>query len=318
MTQYRIVAELDPQSVTHGTVERLQLEVVRNALGLPIAVPVFIARGSQSGPTLGVTAALHGDELNGIRVVQHLIAGLDCSQLSGTLIAVPVVNVPAYLRKQRRYTDGIDLNRVMPGSHDGEDSRAYAHHLFVKVTQHLDALVDLHTASKGRIGMHYINADMRKQTIADMARMQHAEAILHRKGGKGTFRRQAVKKGIPAITVELCDPSVWQHEVIERGLMGVRNVAVYFGMLPGEIEPAPTPAIELRDAYWIYTDSGGLLDVQVELGDRVRQGQPIARMLNVYGDVTREYTAPEDGVIMGKSTQPVNRTGGRIVRLGLE
>lgn len=311
------IKEIELADFAPGKMVRTWLHLIGDALGNPVTIPILVARGQEEGPVLGVTAALHGNELNGIAVIQRLFAGLNPAGLRGTVIGAPVLNTPAFFRQQRVYPDGRDLNHVMPGEPAGNASQVYAHRLFSRLVSRFDILIDLHTASFGRINSHYVRADMAAPLVAELARLQQAEIILHNQGGENTLRRQAMARGIPALTIELRDPQVIQPGVVEAAVSGIRNALVHLQMVSGKIQVAHRPAVECSRSYWIYTDRGGLLDVPPNLTETISAGQLIGRLRDVFGDLIREYTAPEAGIVIGKSTNPVNETGGRILHLGI-
>lgn len=310
--------QLDLDRLPRGCRSRLQVELVHDGLGRPLRVPILVARGEKPGPVFGVTAAVHGNELNGIPVIHRLMDRVDPQRLHGTLVAVAVINVPGYLTNQRYFADGRDLNHVMPGRADGSVSQVYAHRLVDRVINRFDYMVDLHTASFGRVNSLYVRADLTDATAARMAALQRPQIILHNPPADSTLRGTAADLGIPAITVEIGNPQVFQHEYIKSSLAGVRSVLIEVGMLPRRpIGPGPQPVICSR-SYWIYTDHGGLLEVFPRVTDRLEKGEVIARLTNIFGDVVREYHAPEAGVVIGKSVNPVAQTGARILHLGIE
>ncbi len=313
-----VVESFDPNEFPRGTVTRARVSMVGNGLGGLISVPILVARGVEPGPTMGVTAALHGNELNGMRVIQNFMAEVDASQLKGTIIAVPVVNVPGYLMNTRLFNDGQDLNRVMPGKLGGTQAQVYAHRFMTRVVCHFEYLIDLHTASFGRINTLYVRADMTNPEAAWMARAQQPQILLHNTGADGTLRGAAMERGIHAITVEIGNPNRFQDSLISQGEIGVHNVIARLGMLPAsELVTGHDPVVCIR-SYWMYTEVGGVLEVFPDLADRVAKGDRVARVTDIFGDTQAEYFAPEDGIVIGRSTHPVNQTGSRIIHLGIE
>lgn len=312
-----IILELDLERAPAGEITRQMIHLVSDGIGMPVLVPVLIARGSAPGPVLGLTAAVHGNELNGIPVVQRLFKELDPLQLRGTVVGVPVVNVPSLHRKKRRFIDGTDLNDVMPGEEDGNVSQVYAYRIVHRIIKAFDYLVDLHTASFGRINSYYIRADLQNPVTRKMALLQNAQIAVHKPNTDGTLRGAASEMGIHAITLEVGDPNTFQKGMIRSGLTGIFNLLVHLDMLDGNTEAPQHPPVLCRDSYWLYTDSGGILSVHPDLTTAVRVGQPVATLRNIFGDLVKEYSAPEAGVIVGKSVSPINQTGGRILHLGI-
>lgn len=312
------IEELDLEMFGRGALHRVWFDITTDPFGEPISIPLLIGRGSEDGPVLGLTAAVHGNELNGIPVIQRLFKEVSNKKVRGTIIGVPVVNVPSFLRKKRRFTDGVDLNHIMPGKTGGNVSQAYTNRFSQVILTNFNYLLDLHTASNGRVNSYYIRADMEDQVTKQLALLQNATIIVHNPPSDGTLRGAAEEMGIKAITMEVGNPNTFQRGMIRSGITGLYNALVYLDMIEGDIEVPETPPVLCKKSYWIYTDKGGLLSVLPRVGERVIQDQLIANQYNIFGDKIREYRAPEDGIVIGKSTSPVNQTGGRILHLGIE
>ena len=313
------VSELDLAATAPGTIGRYYLHMVTDGMGAPIYVPLVVARGAGGdGPVVGITAAVHGNELNGIPVIQQLFAELDPRQLRGTLVGVPGVNIPSLVRRQRRFIDGTDLNHIMPGRADGNVSQVYAYRLVDRIVRHFDYLFDLHTASFGRVNSYYIRADMSDERVRQMAMLQGAQIIVHNPPGDGTLRGAADDLDIPAITLEVGDPNRFQRGMIRATATGIHNFLIERGLLDGTIEGAEHDTVLCKRSYWLYADTGGLLSVRPKLTARLEAGDEIATLRNPFGDVVRTYTAPEAGVVIGHSISPVCQTGGRLIHLGIE
>lgn len=317
MQSYPIIDRLHIDSVAPGKIARYWLEMATTALCEPVKIPVMIARGLQDGPVLGITAALHGNELNGIPVIQTFMQDLNVQQLRGTVVGVPVLNVPSFLENQRIFTDDTDLNRIMPGKSNGNESHVYAHRLLDRLLTHFQYHIDFHTASAGRVNSHYVRANMKCRETAMLARVQNPEIILNSVGEEGALRPFLAEHGIFSITVELCDPHIIQMKVIRRELHGMHNTLVHLGMLSGDLHPPKVLPVECDESFWMYTDRGGWLEVLPKITDSVSRGDLVARLSNIFGDVIHEYHSPADGIVIGKSVNPVNQTGGRILHLGL-
>lgn len=311
------IQDLDLGGIPRGTISTRWLTIVSNSFGEPVSVPILIARGRYDGPTLGLTAALHGNELNGIPVIQRLFRELDTAQMHGTVIGALVLNVPGLLLRQRQFNDGIDLNRIAPGRPDGNLSEVYMYRLIEKLLPHFDYLVDLHTASFGRINSWYIRANMESAATARMALLQNPDIILNNRANDGTFRGAASAQSIAAITLELRDPHVFQKDVIEDALVGIRNVLYDLDIQQGELVCRVAETVLCDDSYWIYTQEGGILSVKPDICDWIKEKQTMAELRDIFGERGAQYTAPEDGVVIGKSVDPLAQTGSRILHLGI-
>ena len=314
----RTINQLDIQEFPQGAISKAWMHIINNGIGEPVRVPLLIARGAEPGPVLGINAALHGNELNGIPVIQRLFSELDPGQLRGTIVGVLIANVPGLLIEQRKFNDGTDLNHIAPGKLKGNQSQLYLSRLITRVIDQFEYLIDLHTASFGRVNTYYIRADMSDRITSRMARLQNPEIILNNPPNFTTVRGNAAKSGTKAITLELKDPHLFQYDVIRESLTGLKNVLYDLKMLDGEILCPVDKTILCERSRWLYTDEGGILSVLPKRGTYVEQGQKIAVVKTVFGEVVKEYLCPEDGVVIGKSVNPINQSGSRILHLGLE
>ncbi len=312
-----IIKELNVEQAPKGVISRFWLQIATDGMGLPIHIPVLVAKGQKEGKTLGLTAAVHGNELNGIPVIQRLFKEINVEELAGTIVGIPVINVPSLLRKKRRFIDGTDLNHIMPGKPNGNVSQVYAWRIVNRIIKQFDFLIDLHTASNGRVNSYYIRADMKDEMVKKMALLQNAQIIVHNPPSDGTLRGTAAEMGISAITLEVGNPNTFQKGLIRDGLTGIHNLLGYLCMTECEVEEPDSETVLCKNSYWIYSDTGGILTVHPKVTDLVKKDEVIATMRNMFGDLVKEYLAPEDGVVIGKSVSPINHTGGRILHLGI-
>ena len=287
----------------------------RDATSSPIRVPFIVARGARKGPTLGVTAAVHGNELNGIRIIQRLVADLDLDCLSGSLVCAPVVNVPSYNDGVRRFPDGLDLNHVFPGKADGRPAEQYARGFSKTLLPGLDYLVDIHTASEGRLNTLYVRADLKMGPAREMALAFNPQIILHSTSGDGTLRNAARRHGIPAITVEAGNPSVIQGRMVYQSETGIRNVLRALEMLEGQPSVSRVPVM-CKKSRWLRTVSGGLLETRFTLAEEVKKKQLLAITLDPFGSEVNRYLAPSDGIVIGMAANPAATSGTRFCHLG--
>jgi predicted deacylase len=315
-----IVEHLDLEAFEPGRVHRVRLAMTQNASGNETLLPIFVARSAEPGPAVAVTAAIHGNELNGIPVVHqlmHLLGTEPFALLRGTIIAAPILNVPGYLNFTRTFEDGADLNRLMPGRADGNESELYAHRIIDRIVRHCDYLIDLHTASFGRANTHYVRCDMRSRIVLRMATLLGPQIIVHSPNADGTLRGAAADRGIHAVTVEVGDPHRFQGKLVRSAGLGLLEVLADLDMLPETAAAPVEDPIRCARSFWIHTDRGGLLRVLPELGARVEAAEVVATLQNAWGDLVRHYRAPEDGVVIGLSTNPAARAGSRILHIGV-
>ncbi|MEE2671726.1 MAG: succinylglutamate desuccinylase/aspartoacylase family protein [Bdellovibrionota bacterium] len=300
-----------------GELHRFSLHLSDNSLGVPWRVPVIVIKGEKKGPTFGITAAVHGDELNGISTIFKLIENIDPKKLAGTLVLVPISNVPGYLANQRYFSDHADLNRIMPGAPEGKASDIYAHQFTQKIVKKFDYLLDLHTASHGRVNSLYIRADLDNDQTKELAYLQNPQIIVQKFDENGTLRGWANDHGIPSITIEIGNPNAFQHNLIDETLDGILNTLRHYKMVKGEVRPLVTDAVICEKSYWIYSKRGGIIDVFPQLTDRVRRGEVIAKVYDVFGQVKEEVVANRSGIVIGKNVRPNCDAGTRVLHLGV-
>jgi len=270
-------------------------------------MPIFVARGLTPGPTLCLTAGVHGDELNGVEVARRAFAKIDPVKMRGTLIALPAINAAGVRTGTRYLSDRRDLNRAFPGREGGSVGSLIAHSFTTNVLNHCDALVDLHTASNQRANLPQIRADISDPAIRDLAIHFGLGIVVAGSGPDGSLRREAVKAGIPAIIYEAGEPFRFQVDEIERGVQGVENVMAYLGMTEQAEREIPDSRIYERSR-WIRVarGEGGFFFPTAELGDKVQVGNMLGTIVDPFTDESYELISPMAGEIIGMAVpQPV-------------
>ena len=317
-------------TVKRGASADIKLKVSERYTGDAIHLPVRVVRGRKDGPTLFVTAAIHGEELNGVGVIHELmyddamagfVPGGAVSVSAGTLILVPIVNIFGFESQSRYMPDRRDLNRSFPGNSGGSLTSRIARIVFEEIVERCDYGVDLHTAAAGRTNYPNIRADMNQREVRRLAKAFGCELMVHGKGPDGSFRREAVKAGCAVITVEAGEPLKIEPSVLAVGVRGVRNVLMELGMLePGEGEDGPSkPAYQLRvdKSTWVRANVGGLLRFHVSPGQIVEEGQPIATNASVIGRERNVLLAPTAGIVLGMTTLPTVKPGEPVCHLAV-
>ena len=313
------------QKVAPGNRLETALSVGKDPLGQSADIPVQILHGAKKGPTIAVTAAIHGDELNGTGIIHHLVYGvdhipgtpddhIDPTQLSGTLILVPVVNVEGMMMGTRTTPDGRDLNRLFPGSESGNQSRRLAHALFTKVVKRSDYLIDLHTAPITRMNVPQIRADLDKAKCKKIARAFGTKVIMNSKGPKGSIRHEATKAGTPTILLESGTSHRFEPDALESGVLGILNVLAHLGMLKRDIVQ-PDWRIIVHKFRWVRAPVGGILHTLIVGGATVKEGETIAYVTDPFGARVDDVTSPVNGYVVGLATTPLVRPGDPIANI---
>lgn len=308
--------EILGEEVMPGETRELALSVSETYIGVAVDVPVVVIRGLQEGPSVCLTAGIHGDELNGIEVVRETLDKLRPAGLVGTVIGVPIVNIHGFQTSSRYLPDRRDLNRFFPGNAKGSSASRIARRIFREVVQKCDALIDLHTGSSHRSNLPQVRGDLRDERIVDLARAFGATAIVHSAGAKGTLRRAAHDAGIPAIIYEAGEPMRFQAQEIKRGVIGVRNLLLHLKMVRGSRVSLGEQRIYYKTD-WVRADRGGILVSEVRLGDMVREGDILGTVTDPIRKESAVLISPHRGQILGMAVAPVMIPGYAAFHIGI-
>lgn len=305
-------AEIPP-----GTTKRVDWKASQGFSGADGTSPVTVVHGTRPGPVLCLTAAIHGDELNGVEIVRRVVNGLDPGQLGGTVIGVPIVNLFGFSRNSRYLPDRRDLNRFFPGSRYGSIAGRIAYSFFNSVVKHCDTLVDFHTGSFDRSNLPQVRADLTLPDVLEFTRGFGATTVLHSAGTRGMLRLAAIRAGIPAVTFEVGGPGQLQPDEIRHGVQAIETLLHKLGMtrnLPTWQEPQPF----FYDSVWVRANAGGLLLSDVGLGQRVQRGQKLGVVIDPINNVERELVSPVFGRVIGMALNQVVLPGFAAYHLGEE
>lgn len=306
--------EIAGRTVAPGETADVRLKVAESYTAEAVTLPLTVVRGGAPGPTAYLCASVHGDELNGVGIIRDLLNDTPFDDLAGTLIAVPVANVPAFLNQDRRLPDRRDLNRAFPGSSRGSLTARLAHTLFNEVVKRADFGIDLHTAGGDRINYPQVRADLDHDVCRDLARAFGCPLMVHGAGPDRSLRRTALKHGVPTLVYEAGSPRRLERPFIEIGKDGVLNVLRHRRMLPGEASE-PELRFEVRSSHWIRARAGGILDLRVELGEPVSRGTEISVNTNPFGRERSILRAPHAGIVLGLTRLPLVHPGDAICHL---
>ena len=300
-----------------GSAQRLAWSATELFEGVPVSTPVLVVNGELAGPTLCLTAAVHGDELNGIEMVRRVLHDIDPAKLSGAVIGVPIVNVQGFRRGSRYLPDRRDLNRYFPGNPKGSAAARIAHSLFTDVIAHCDALVDLHTGSFERANLPQIRADLRNPDVVTLTLGLGSMVVLHSEPTVGTLRHAATMAGIPAVTVEAGGPSQLELAEVKDGVKGIETLLTTLGMVRklrfwGDPEP-----VYYRSS-WVRADNGGILLADVSLGSTVRKGDLLGTITDPMNNARTELYSPYSGRIIGMARNQVVMPGFAAFHVGIQ
>jgi len=303
--------------VPPATSTRLAWSLSQSFEGISVPTPVLVVNGAKNGPTLCLTAAVHGDELNGIEIVRRVLYNLDPQELSGAVIGVPIVNLQGFRRSSRYMSDRRDLNRYFPGNPSGSSAARIAHSFFNEVIRHCDALVDLHTGSFHRTNLPQLRADLRNPAILELTHGFGSTVVLHSEGTPGTLRRAAAEQGIPSITLEAGAPTRLEEESVQQGVKGIETLLSRMNMVKryrfwGNPEPV------YYQSSWVRANQGGILLSTVSLGQAVAPGELLGTVTDPITNVRTDIRSPLAGRVLGMALNQVVLPGFAAYRIGVQ
>ena len=305
------------KEVLPGTSDILTWEMETSFQDVSAPVPVLVVNGTRAGPTVCLTAAIHGDELNGIEIVRRAIYELKPKKMAGAVIGVPIVNLEGFKRANRYLPDRRDLNRYFPGQEKGSYASRIAYSFFSRVITKCEYLIDLHTGSLSRTNLPQIRANLSDEKIAAFAQQLGSIVVLQSHGGLGTLRRAAADAGIPSITLEAGGSNNLQKEAVEQGVITVESAFDALGITSKarwQRNAEPT----FYRSKWVRAREGGILFSKVELGDNVKKGTILGLISNPVTNKTNKIRSPIEGRVIGMALNQVMYPGFAAYHIGLK
>lgn len=304
-------------TVHPGTSTRLSWSPSQSFEGIYSATPVLVVNGTKIGPTLCLSAAVHGDELNGVETVRRVMYNLDPAALRGAVIGVPIVNLQGFKRSSRYLSDRRDLNRYFPGDPNGSLASRVAHSFFNEIIVNCSALVDLHTGSFYRTNLPQLRGDLTEPKVVELSRGFGSTVVLHSPAANGTLRGAAMAANIPAVTIEAGAPIVLSQDSVTQSVNAVEGLLHYLDMIDG-YSPWGQPESVYHNSTWQRSPAGGMVFSQVELGQQVSKGELLATVTNPITNMETEIRSNTSGRILGMALNQVVQAGFATHHIGIE
>ncbi|MEM9172366.1 MAG: succinylglutamate desuccinylase/aspartoacylase family protein [Pseudomonadota bacterium] len=292
-------------SVEAGERRAFELPITDLYTNAQTSMPVEIVNGKKPGPTLFVSAALHGDEINGVEIVRRLLAHGSLKRLRGALIAVPIVNVLGFMNLSRYLPDRRDLNRSFPGSQGGSAASRLAHIFVSEILLQSDCGIDLHTAAVHRSNLPQIRATFDNHEVRRLAAAFGAPVIVNAPNREGSLRAFAADNNIPMLVYEAGEALRFDEISIRSGVRGVLRVMRAMGMLPVRTPPKVVEPVVATDSAWIRAPQSGIVIALPELGRRVRRGDTVATISDPVGANQHAVISPHPGIVIGRTELPL-------------
>ena len=294
-----------------GEKRKIDLPVAKLYTDANVSLPVHIIRAKKAGPTIFISAAVHGDELNGIEIIRRLINENKFKITKGTVIAVPMVNVYGVVNQSRYMPDRRDLNRCFPGSAKGSLAGRVAYIFLNEIVKHCDYGIDLHTGAIHRSNLPQIRADMSDSETKALAEIFGVPVILNANLVDGSLRESAVKSQTKVLLYEAGEALRFDEFSIRAGMKGILNVLQHLGMTRkvGTVKKKKTVPFIANGSQWQRANASGIVHNLVNLGDQVTKGQVLAEIGSPYGDVIDVVKATRSGILIGKQNIPLVQEG---------
>lgn len=297
-------------SVAAGSRKLIDLPVSRLSNHLPVSLPVHVLHGAEPGPTIFVSACIHGDEINGVEVIRRLLRVDELGRLTGTLLCVPVVNAYGFISRSRYLPDARDLNRSFPGNPTGPLASRLANILMKEVVVRSNFGIDLHTAAANRTNLPQVRSKFADETTRELGRAFGAPVMLTAPERDGSLREAAAKTGCAVLVYEGGEGLRFDEFAIRVGVRGILGVMQAKGMieLPADPNSFERPIFATQSS-WIRAPEGGVLLSFKTTGDTVEPDEVIAAVANPYEDSETPVKAHKRGMIIGRTRLPVVNLG---------
>lgn len=298
------------RSIAPGERATLALRLPSQSSYTPLSMPLHVIHGKRTGPVVFISAAIHGDEINGIEIIRRIRHTKVIEQLRGTLICVPIVNVYGFFNHTRYLPDRRDLNRSFPGSKHGSLAARVARIFAEEIVDKATHGIDLHTGANHRANLPHIRADLDNPECARLAKAFGAPVMINANLRDGSLRQYAMERGMAMLLYEAGEGLRFDSLSIRAGVRGILNVLRALDMLPKrKAAPVEHKVIEARTSQWVRAPQAGMLRIEVPLGARVTTGQTIGKIADTIGENETRVISPVTGIVIGRNNLPVVNEG---------
>lgn len=311
-----------PFKINSTTVERgssviIDLPVGRLYTHAPMTMPVQIIRGKKDGPRLFISAAIHGDEINGVEIIRRVLKSPALKRLSGTVVAVPIVNLHGFINQSRYLPDRRDLNRSFPGTDKGSLAGRLAHLLMEEIVKQCTHGIDLHTGAIHRSNLPQVRANMDDPETERLAHAFNVPVIISATLRDGSLRQSAADLGMPMLLYEAGEALRFDEVGIRAGVKGIINVMRELKMLPAARQKSNKGAgsVVARSSSWVRAPESGILRAMAPLGAHVKKNQLLGIVADPFGEQELQLLSPYSGIVIGRTNLPLVNEGDALFHL---
>lgn len=308
------------EHVALGESKTIDFSIAKLYTSTKVEIPIIIERSKIPGPTVLITAGIHGDEINGVEIVRQLIARKLNKPKRGTIICIPILNVFGFLNGNRSFPDGRDLNRVFPGTKSGSLASRVAFHFTKKILPHADYCLDFHTGGASRFNAAQIRIKPGDDQLLELAKAFNAPFTVYSNTIDKSYRKTCQKKGIPILLFEGGKSLDSNKHIAKEGVDGILRFLKHLDMLDDKHIPATPerPTVIIEKSKWIRAYRSGLLHVKIDCNKHVEKGEFLATITDPYGKMRFKVTAPNEGYIINVNQSPIVNQGDAIFHISTQ
>ena len=307
---------ISDQALAPGTRTTIDIPLGVLSNHTPMTLPVHVVHGRRDGPTMFVSAAIHGDEVLGVEIIRRLMQASALKTLRGTLMLIPIVNGFGFISHSRYLPDRRDLNRSFPGAANGSLAGRLAHIFMTEVVQRADVGIDLHTGALHRANLPQIRADLEKGDCLALAKSFGAPVILHSDLRDGSLREAAQEEGVDVLIYEAGEALRFEEFAIRAGVKGVLSVMKHLGMVTAKASKAmANKSVMSRSSHWLRAPVGGIFRATKTIGDSVEKGEAIGAIADPFGETEADVVTKAAGIIIGRTNLPVVNQGDALIHI---
>lgn len=317
MSEFVKTLEILGEKIELGESKTVDFNIAKLFTSTNIAIPVIIERSLIPGPTILITAAIHGDEINGVEIVRQLIARKINKPKRGSIICIPILNVFGFLNTERAFPDGRDLNRVFPGNKRGSLASRVAYYLTTQVLPHVDYCMDFHTGGASRFNAPQVRVNPGDENLLKLAKVFNVPFIVYSKNLKKSYRATCNKLGIPIVLFEGGKSLESNTQIVNYGVRGIKRFLYFLDMLDSKFNVTNPikDSVIIEKSRWIRAQKSGLFHLNIKCSKWVEKGEILATITDPYGKMTFNVIATNEGFIINVNQTPIVHQGDAIFHI---
>ena len=313
------VLEILGEKIGLGESKTVDFNIAKLYTTTKIDIPIIIERAVIPGPTLLITAAIHGDEINGVEIVRQLIARKINKPKRGTIICIPILNVFGFINTERTFPDGRDLNRSFPGTKKGSLASRVAYHFTHQILPHADFCLDFHTGGASRFNAAQIRVSPGDKELLKLAKVFNAPFTVFSNNLKKSYRATCQKIGTPIILFEGGKSLESNKQIVNYGVRGTKRILNHCGMLDAKFKVTKPlkDTVIIEKTKWIRSQKSGLNHLKIPCNKLVDKGEELAIITDPYGKMKFKVLAPNKGYIINVNQAAIVHQGDAIFHISI-